>query len=768
MILLAPLMLLGLAAIAVPVVIHLRDRSKSKTLDWPAVRFLQAARREANRRSRLKNLLILLARCLLIALVAMAMAKPYSAHEEWTKPPDLPTTLVIVLDNSYSMGYREGGASSDGEGLTRFDRAKAMALEQVASLQLEDEAALMLANEQATVLVERPTRDHAHIRKLIQEATLSSRGTELGPALVTAFSIAQLDAGDAVTASDAAKPADAPTVAASPTGRRRAWRQIAVYTDLQQSAWSTFIADKLVERVASPAPVTVYDLGSADSSNRFVRQAVVREDAMDDQLHVEVEIGRSGPGAAGGENASLWIDGKKIGAPTPLPPGASKVSLRAPMPPPGVYACSVEIDADRLPIDDQSNFSIRLAGGSRIVLVDGDPSSIPNLSETFFVNAALAQLQTRPGAPLVERLSVSELGTADLGRGGCLMLCNVPRLDGSALNRVENFLRAGGSVFIALGDKVDIDHYNRDWHFLPIRLDRPLGDPARSRTYSVVVADAQHPVFASGMDLAATRFFTFVGSDPTTLTEGSRVLARFSNESPMLVEGTFGGNSTDAGGRVLLCTGALDVDGSNFPQRRAFVPFIDRLTSYMTRQRLSSRNVMLGRPVRFTGPGTLDRKAIAITAPDGTTQTLTAVLDPEAGQAAAEYRQTTQPGVYRVQADEGFAIGGAFAVNLDTRESLLTRADPGDITRGFGQVRSRVLPTGAASTGDWAKDEQARAEQLRTEYWPWLLLAAFLVFVAETILSNVFTRRRTAPAIPDTQYLDASQRNTALSGRAAT
>ncbi|MCE9589716.1 MAG: BatA domain-containing protein [Planctomycetes bacterium] len=754
MIFTAPLMLLGLLAVAAPVVIHLLDRSRSKTLDWPALRFLQAARRESNRRSKLKNVLVLIARCLMLALVALAMAKPYTTHQEWTKPLDLPTTVVFVLDNSYSMGYREGGTT----GGTRFDRAKAMALEQLAALKLEDEAALVLANEQAVVLLDRPTRDHEQVRKLIQEAKLSSRGTDLGSALVTAFAVARLDA--VVTPAPGDSTPSATTAPAGATGRN-AWRQLAVFTDLQQAGWASFINDKLIERVADPVPVTVYDLGSPDSTNRYVRQTTVQDGTLDDQLHVEVEVGRTGPSTAGGVDVTLWIDGKKAGAPTPVPPGLDKITLLAPMPAPGVHACSIEVEEDRLPADDRAHFSIRLTGGSRLLVVDGNPSSVPALSETFFLNSALSQLQSRVNAPTIQRLSLTDLASSDLGSGGCLILCNVARLDGSALNRVENFLRAGGSVFISLGDQVDIGHYNRDWLFLPLKLDKPMGDPARTRAYSAVVSADQHPIFLGGLDLSATRYFTFTGSDPTTLKSNARVLARFSNESPMLVEGAFGGDGNDpdntaATGRVLLLTGAIDADASNFPYRRAFLPFIDQVVAYMTRQRLTSRSVALGRPMRFTGPGTLDRKTLVVTAPDGTTQTLTAALDGKSGHAVAEYRQTTLPGVYRVQADEGFGVGGAFTVNLDTRESLLTRSEPAEVLRAFGAVKARVLAAGAAA-GDWARSDEARAAEQRTEYWPWLLLAAFLVFMAETALANIFTRRRAVPA-PATQYLDATRR----------
>jgi hypothetical protein len=100
-----PLALFGLAAAAIPALLHLRQRRLPPVLDFPAVRYLADAERRTAKRLRLRHLLLLLLRTLLIASVVMAAARPQvrgwgagraTGHE--------PTAAVIVLDNSLSSG----------------------------------------------------------------------------------------------------------------------------------------------------------------------------------------------------------------------------------------------------------------------------------------------------------------------------------------------------------------------------------------------------------------------------------------------------------------------------------------------------------------------------------------------------------------------------------------------------------------------------------------------------------------------------------------
>jgi hypothetical protein len=106
MTLLHPFLLWGLAAIAVPILIHLLLRQRPKLVPWAAMRWLAAAHREASRRWKLTNLLLLLLRCLAVAALAMAIVRPAL--------PGLGggDHLVVVIDRTASMGPRDDDAGA--------------------------------------------------------------------------------------------------------------------------------------------------------------------------------------------------------------------------------------------------------------------------------------------------------------------------------------------------------------------------------------------------------------------------------------------------------------------------------------------------------------------------------------------------------------------------------------------------------------------------------------------------------------------------------
>ncbi len=104
---LAPFLLtLGLAA-AVPLLLHLMRRRLGTRVEFPAARYLVRAEQENSRRLRLRNLALMLLRVLLIALIALAAARPVGKLAGTGHPA---TALAIVLDNSLSTGAVEDGA----------------------------------------------------------------------------------------------------------------------------------------------------------------------------------------------------------------------------------------------------------------------------------------------------------------------------------------------------------------------------------------------------------------------------------------------------------------------------------------------------------------------------------------------------------------------------------------------------------------------------------------------------------------------------------
>src|SRR5262245_41208862 len=112
---LAPVMLFGAAAASIPIIIHLFFRTRYRTVAWGAMKFLLASIEQTSRRVRFQELLLLLCRIAVVALLAFARARPlWSALNVSAKEEVL---AVLVIDTSMTMGVREGDK-------TRLDLAK--------------------------------------------------------------------------------------------------------------------------------------------------------------------------------------------------------------------------------------------------------------------------------------------------------------------------------------------------------------------------------------------------------------------------------------------------------------------------------------------------------------------------------------------------------------------------------------------------------------------------------------------------------------------
>jgi Aerotolerance regulator N-terminal/von Willebrand factor type A domain len=152
----------GLASVAIPIIIHLLMRRRRKPIMWGAMRFLMEAYRKHKRRLRLEQLLLLAARCLLVALIAMALARPMLGAAGVLGRARQATTLYLVIDNSLTSQALADGSSA-------LDHHKEQAIEAIGQLDaaMGDRAALITLGGPAQPIVLPPSADLAAIRSLV-------------------------------------------------------------------------------------------------------------------------------------------------------------------------------------------------------------------------------------------------------------------------------------------------------------------------------------------------------------------------------------------------------------------------------------------------------------------------------------------------------------------------------------------------------------------------------------------------------------------------
>lgn len=121
----------GLACAAVPIIIHLLNRRRFKTVQWAAMDFLRQALQRNRRIMQLRDLLLLLLRTAAVLLFGLALAQPFfesKTSEEFNR--NQPLHAIMIVDNSLSMGYQEGVQQDE----TVLARTKARAEEYINQL----------------------------------------------------------------------------------------------------------------------------------------------------------------------------------------------------------------------------------------------------------------------------------------------------------------------------------------------------------------------------------------------------------------------------------------------------------------------------------------------------------------------------------------------------------------------------------------------------------------------------------------------------------
>src|SRR6188768_1841069 len=121
---LAPLFFVGLAAIVVPVLVHLIQRERKRVIEFPSLMFIQKIPYQSVRRRRLRHWFLLLMRAAAIALIVAAFARPFFLQGAVAAAAAGGNReVVILLDQSASMGYGD-----------RWDRARTEARNAIAGL----------------------------------------------------------------------------------------------------------------------------------------------------------------------------------------------------------------------------------------------------------------------------------------------------------------------------------------------------------------------------------------------------------------------------------------------------------------------------------------------------------------------------------------------------------------------------------------------------------------------------------------------------------
>src|SRR5216684_184713 len=717
-----PAYLWGLLAVALPILVHLFNQRRPRPLSFGAIEFVLRSQRQRARRLRLRQIILLALRCLLIAAVALALArpslKPRGAQAAHTTGPQ---ATALVLDASLSMRYRLGSK-------TLFARARDEALAALDRLGPDEPAAVGLCAGPAGFVgsgMGAPSFDRTAARRLLQSAQPSYLSSDLTGCLAAA----------------------ARALGESPVPGKR----IIAFSDLAAHSIRLDAPPPLVPpgpaAPGQPAPAagirpTVVLVDAAQGQelpNVAIAATAVRPSAALGPRVYEVvaTIANHSARAVSGLQVSLRIGQQTLAKGFVDVPGraTAKKTLGAVLPA-GVTLGRVELvhdEAGGLDEDDEQDFVVHVPRDVKALIVDGAPSSLRARDEAFFVEAALAPARTG-GRITSQTLDADAAANLTIDGVDMVLLLNVPAPQRAFAERLRSAVtHRGMGLFIALGDHVDPDAYNDAFGDLlprPLHLIKTAVEPgaqdAADHAARFGVVEWSHPLFRifgpaarEGLESARTFRYALLKPDPGGQ---AHILASYDDGAPALIEGRLGA------GRVLLYTSSASRSWSDWPIRVSFLPVLQQAVSYLASalEERSPAPALVG-----------DERAIA--APQGLA--VAAVLGPDGKQVPLRREKQSEtdavvgplqlPGLYRPQVgplkgtphDEPSL---AFVATLDPKESDLRRVDESELKAQLG---------GSGSAQVAASSEAAQGSH-GTPLWSALLLLGALALLGEGALTR--------------------------------
>ena len=660
-----PLFLFGLAAAALPVLIHLLNRRKLKRIQFPAVRFILLSQKRISRSYRLRHWILLALRTLAIVLLALLLANPIFQTGAGLFAGGGPVALVVLLDNSLSMTW-----SGDGNG---FKQAKEAVRLLISALSDGDRAAIIPTNSSADEPFRLKGQKDVLLREL-DSIEIADGTANLNAALSKAYELLQQPAGQ---------------------------KELRLVTDMGLTGWDQFTVAALKQFDPS-IPFKLIHIGRKEQPlNGTVKEIRLAGQGVGANLPLQIEatVTNFGEREIKDALAQLTIDGQNRGQKlvTVPPRSENTVSFQTRLGQPGAHAAQIILKKDGLAGNSSTNFTLDAQDKLKVLVVDGDPQTSLIQSETFFLSRALNPSGESDASVFLPTVILADgLNSASLESYQVVILCNVASLPDSFTAKLPSFLQAGGGLLIFSGDKFQPENYNQ-------RLSRDLpgqvGDTASAKPFTVAAKfDAGHPALQFLSDSILQESIKSARVWGYFRTAGARsALISLANGDPLLVEQKIGA------GKVIFMSTAADRDWTDLPLKTAYLPLIQSLAQYLAGGKRGGLDggIAVGSVKELALPPSYVGKNLRLTKPDKQTRDVQISAAKERAVAAIEYND--RAGFYRLSVPPGSDKDGAvpqiYAVNPPFLESRLDEISASEVQAKLKPIRPEVVPVEALKEG---------------------------------------------------------------------
>ena len=706
----SPLLLVGGALIAVPIILHLIMRRKPKLLEFPAIRFIQKRHDVNRRRLRLRHLLLLLLRMGVISLLAFALARPSVKFGTAVGSQEAPVAAALVFDAAPRMEYRH-------ENKTRLDVARDLGAWLLAQLPEASEISVVDTRIGSGGAIQ-PDRGAAKERITRIESTANSQS--LPTAIDAAVTLLQQ----------------------SPLKRR----EIYIFTDLARGAWPDKQLAKLQEQLAGVGDVGIYviDVGVEKPIDYGLGEVRLSGEVLSNRSTLAIEtrlscVGAPAPADRSVELCVMGADGKPQNAgvqtieatPGELQPLEFRIAELGP----GTHQGYLQIvGQDGLAADDRRYFTVEVKPAWRVLLAAPKPAQ----GNAWYLAQALAPDNYRKARFNCDVCELGDLLKRQLSDYAAVCLLDPTPLEPATWQKLADFATEGHGVAIFLGRNASpVDSFNEPQAqaLLPGKLLQQVRRPDGNLYLSP--RDFQHPILAEFRDYAGTipwdAFPVFRYWSLDEMPKGVGVVVPYNNGKPALLERPVGK------GRTLTMTTPVSDNPNQNPwnllpagglgvEPLPFMILANQMAAYLVGSSDQQLNYLAGQTVVVPLDAAQQHPRYLLKTPDGKSSSYTADLD----RRDLSITTTDQVGNYRLQAGGTGGVDLGFSVNYAPEQTQLDRLSDQELSGVFGPVKFQLAHTREQIDRDVSTGRVGR------ELFPPLILIVAILLGLEMLVANRF------------------------------
>ncbi len=673
-------LLFALSAVSIPLIIHFLSKRRIKTIEFSSLRFLEQMQKSRMKWLKIKELILLILRMLIIALIVMAFARPTLRGFVGTSKSS--SSVAVIIDRSGSM-------DNEGETGTIFDEAKRIAGKLLSFFSPGDQITVIASPGDGSLISYGPMNPSDALKQKLGKIDLGYQKGNIGDALKTALNTV----GKSIDLN----------------------REIYIISDFQSNGWDNLPPDVLNRSTwnnihlftISPKMSTRENIGITDVS--LPSQLLIPGENFD----IEAQLTNYGKGIVENVLVGVVVDGdRKAQSSIALPPNQPvKLRFTLKLDSPGDHSGYIETDYDRFPLDNRRYFSVHIPDKISVLAIAQDVAALRYIS--------MAMDRPEAGQISYKGASIADLIRYNLNDYNALLLQDIKSLDPSQEASIQRFIDSGGGVLLSLGKLSDQIYWNKFLQKIAgISIGQLSGKDGEFLNWDKF--DYEHPIFSIYSPNNQDRTKPVIPELKITYyhqINGGKIIGSSSSGVALLAESTKN--------HLIVYSSGFDIESGELPTHSFYIPLLARSIEYIgSHNSEDSFNGIIGETAQWKLPANITDN-LTIVSPDNKIENLQSI--PSGNNTMIKLTEYGQPGIYTLKNnDKDLAL---LAFNIDPSESDNSTITVSEIGERLGVDIKEISPDSDLKT-------TIRQARFGKELWKEFLLLALILLVVESILGR--------------------------------